>query len=50
MASIQLGKNGMYNLNIPSRLARSMKIVKGENCIIRKGRKENEIIVTIERE
>jgi hypothetical protein len=50
MSSIQLGKNGMYSLNIPSRLAKSMKILKGENCIIRKGKKENEILVVIERE
>jgi hypothetical protein len=50
MPSVQLGKNGMYSLNIPSRLARTLKIVKGENCIIRKGKKENEILITIERE
>lgn len=50
MASVQLGKNGVYSLNIPSRLAKSMKILKGEECTIRKGKKENEIIVTIERD
>lgn len=50
MASVQLGRNGMYSLNIPSRLAKTMKILKGEECIIRKGKKENELIVTLLRD
>lgn len=50
MVYVQLGKNGMYSVNIPARLARGVKIVKGENCTIKKGKKENELIVTIERD
>lgn len=50
MGSIQLSKIGVYNINIPARLARSMHLCKGENAIIRKGKKENEFTVTIERE
>lgn len=50
MASVQLGRNGMYSLNVPSRLAKTMNLVKGEECTIRKGKKENELVVTLLRD
>ncbi|MDR7667191.1 hypothetical protein RG963_15685 [Methanosarcina sp. Z-7115] len=50
MTSIQLSKVRIYSINIPVRIARSMHLRKGENAIIRKGKKENEFVVMIERE
>jgi hypothetical protein len=50
MGYIQLSKSGVYSINIPVRLVWGMKIGKGENCIIRKDKKDNEFVVTIERE
>ena len=50
MGSVQISKIGVYSVNIPVRVARSLKLQKGENCFIRKGKKENEIMVTVERD
>lgn len=50
MSSIQMSKIGVYSVNIPVRIARALKLQKGENCFIHKGKKENEFVVTIERD
>ena len=50
MPSVQFSKCGIFSLNIPTRLARRMKLQKGENAIVRKGKTGNEFIVTIEEE
>jgi antitoxin component of MazEF toxin-antitoxin module len=47
---IQLSKNGVFSVNIPIRLVRSLKLQKGEETRVVKGKNSNEIIITIERE
>ena len=50
MSSVQVSKIGVYSVNIPVRVARALKLQKGENAIVRKGKTSNEFIVTIERD
>lgn len=50
MSSVQISKLGVFSVNIPIRLARSLKLQKGENAIVKKGKHSNEIVITIERE
>lgn len=50
MPSVQLSKIGIYSVNIPIRVARSLKMQKGETATVRKGKNSNEFIVTLERE
>ncbi|MGB9940274.1 hypothetical protein [Methanosarcina sp.] len=49
MPSIQLSKTGVFSVNIPIRVARSLKLQKGKKTTVRKGKNSNELIVTIER-
>ena len=50
MSSVQVSKIGVYSVNIPVRVARALKLQKGENAIVRRGKMSNEFIVTIERD
>ena len=50
MSSIQISKIGVFSVNIPVRIARALKLQKGEDVIVRKGKNSNEIIITLERD
>ena len=50
MPSVQLSKIGIFSINIPVRVARSLKLQKGETATVRKGKNSNEFTVTLERE
>ena len=50
MSSVQVSKIGVYSVNIPVRVARALKLQKGENAIVRRGKMSNGFIVTIERD
>ena len=50
MPSVQLSKIGIFSINIPIRVARSLKLQKGETATVRRGKNSNELIITIERE
>lgn len=50
MSSIQISKLGVFSVNIPIRLARSLKLQKGEEARVVKGKSSNEILIIIERD
>lgn len=50
MSSVQVSKGGVFSVNIPIRLVRSLKLQKGEEARVVKGKSSNEIIITLERE
>lgn len=50
MPSIQISKIGVFSVNLPVRLARSLKLQKGELVTAKKGKNNNEIVITVLRE